>query len=592
MAFDATKPADSQTWDLAAADIRNNFKFITTNGIPVRYLSAAPTTNPNGDALSSADNGELWMNTNNGRLSIYKSTVGWVGLANNQIDIPVSFFGVTTAGSAAANTTALQAAVDYAETIAGDSGSLVGVRLVIDIPAFSISSTITVEAEHIYFEGLVRNTKITWAGGATYMFRFTTADNTWSGLRNLRLDGNDVATCGIYFDGDISQQTWLNHLSLQKFEGFCISVDDVYGAFIDNISGVGNSYGLLELRGTSSLNNMLTVSNCNLDGPDDGKYIIYHGGIGLINLVNIRIEKAGSTSYTLVYGTAGGYPVNLVNIQFDGASTITSLVRVPSAGTTTIVNCLGVFKGSTTTITDILTDSGTATNGAAWPTGATTLTAIAQGLCEITGANGALSFCDKSGGGSGSGAIFKRADGTNQFKFSIAGSAGNERLKVEYYSGGQWNTWMIFDGTVNGSTVAGITMSPFKTGVSGGATIGQVCFPSDGTLPQFFRDASNVTKLAVSGMVSHDYGAAAADWELTTAEAYGSYFVVTNASGAVNMIFPVASVVPGKIFVVKNTSGQVLTVKVTALTGGTIASTKNAVYTFNATDCVEIIEQP
>src|SRR5690348_5022434 len=79
--------------------------------------------------------------------------------------------------------------------------------------------------------------------------------------------------------------------------------------------------------------------------------------------------------------------------------------------------------------------------------------------------------------------------------------------------------------------------------------------------------------LDIDKYVSHDYGAAAADWTLNTAEACGSIFSVSNASGAVNMIFKYCQ--PGGFILVSNQSGQALTVKCTGGGAGiTIASTK------------------
>lgn len=93
----------------------------------------------------------------------------------------------------------------------------------------------------------------------------------------------------------------------------------------------------------------------------------------------------------------------------------------------------------------------------------------------------------------------------------------------------------------------------------------------------------------VLATASHDYAGAAVAWAMNVNEARASYVVVTNANGAVDAVLPAA--IPGKIYLVLNTSGQTLTFKVTGQTGGTIASTKFAVYMANATDVVEIMEQ-
>lgn len=74
--------------------------------------------------------------------------------------------------------------------------------------------------------------------------------------------------------------------------------------------------------------------------------------------------------------------------------------------------------------------------------------------------------------------------------------------------------------------------------------------------------------------VSHNYGAAAADWNLNAAETAGSVFSVTNASGSANAIFP--AVIPGKKFVVNNGSGAAITFKVSGKTGIAVANAKAA----------------
>ena len=89
---------------------------------------------------------------------------------------------------------------------------------------------------------------------------------------------------------------------------------------------------------------------------------------------------------------------------------------------------------------------------------------------------------------------------------------------------------------------------------------------------------------------TRNYEAAAVDWTLTTVEAAADYLVVTNASGAVNALLTTATFIAGKTYNILNTSGQILTFKRT--TGGTIASTKLAIYLAGATDVFEVYEQP
>jgi hypothetical protein len=93
----------------------------------------------------------------------------------------------------------------------------------------------------------------------------------------------------------------------------------------------------------------------------------------------------------------------------------------------------------------------------------------------------------------------------------------------------------------------------------------------------------------VNCTASHDYDGAAVDWTLTVAEAQCGYIIVTNANGAVNALLPEA--IPGKTYTITNTSGQILTFKVTGKTGGTVASTKRAFYTTVADDVIEVYEE-
>jgi hypothetical protein len=95
---------------------------------------------------------------------------------------------------------------------------------------------------------------------------------------------------------------------------------------------------------------------------------------------------------------------------------------------------------------------------------------------------------------------------------------------------------------------------------------------------------------AIAGMASHDYGAAAVAWTMTKAEATANLFVVTNASGAADAVFPVAQ--RGKQFSVYNNSGAAVTFKVQGQTGAATTNGKYSTWTMNATDCVKIYEQP
>lgn len=94
----------------------------------------------------------------------------------------------------------------------------------------------------------------------------------------------------------------------------------------------------------------------------------------------------------------------------------------------------------------------------------------------------------------------------------------------------------------------------------------------------------------IANTFTHDYAGAAVTKAMTAAEASAAFISVTNANAGVELNVPAA--VPGKMWVIYNGSGQTLTFKVTGQTGGTIANGKYALYTSNATDTVELMEQP
>lgn len=124
----------------------------------------------------------------------------------------------------------------------------------------------------------------------------------------------------------------------------------------------------------------------------------------------------------------------------------------------------------------------------------------------------------------------------------------------------------------------------------GGATFTGTITSSDLTAARTWTAPDATGSLSLNCTASHDYGAAAADWTMTAAEAACSYITVTNASLGVNAILPAAT--PGKVYTINNASGQILTFKVTGQSGGTIANTKWAFYTTGASDVLEVYELP
>jgi hypothetical protein len=92
--------------------------------------------------------------------------------------------------------------------------------------------------------------------------------------------------------------------------------------------------------------------------------------------------------------------------------------------------------------------------------------------------------------------------------------------------------------------------------------------------------------LALVKQVKHDFGAAAVAWNLNPAETQASHYIVSNASGAANVVFPGAF--PGKRFSVFNTSGATITFLVTGQTGVAVATAKRAILVCEDTDIARV----
>jgi hypothetical protein len=114
----------------------------------------------------------------------------------------------------------------------------------------------------------------------------------------------------------------------------------------------------------------------------------------------------------------------------------------------------------------------------------------------------------------------------------------------------------------------------------------------------YFYDCDIPTELSTSaeivldvevdnGIISHDYAASAVDWVLTTNESKATMLTTTNAGGAAKII---ALPIDGKMYVIKNTSGQTITIKTASSTGVTIATTKTATVIYTGTDYIKISE--
>ena len=89
------------------------------------------------------------------------------------------------------------------------------------------------------------------------------------------------------------------------------------------------------------------------------------------------------------------------------------------------------------------------------------------------------------------------------------------------------------------------------------------------------------------GVISHDYAAAAVAWTLTANEGKADILFCTNAGGAANIIAPA---IDGKRYIIKNTSGQTLTLKTASSTGITILNGKTATCIYTGSDFIKVSE--
>lgn len=90
-----------------------------------------------------------------------------------------------------------------------------------------------------------------------------------------------------------------------------------------------------------------------------------------------------------------------------------------------------------------------------------------------------------------------------------------------------------------------------------------------------------------NGIITHDYAAAAADWVLDANEGKATMLICTNAGGAARIIAPACD---GKMYVIRNTSGQTITIKTASSTGVTVANGKTATVIFTGNNFIKISE--
>ena len=139
---------------------------------------------------------------------------------------------------------------------------------------------------------------------------------------------------------------------------------------------------------------------------------------------------------------------------------------------------------------------------------------------------------------------------------------GAETLTNKTLASPTINTPAITGGTIAAST---ITSPAITGGTIAASTI---------TSPDLY--------VAIS---SHDYAGGAADWELSATEAKSAILTATNANGACAIVAVPDS---GKVYWIKNSTGQELTIKASGQAGVKIANGKTAAVYGNATDFVRL----
>ncbi len=247
-----------------------------------------------------------------------------------------------------ANSASLQYAVDSFITTSRNSQSTV--PIIIDA-GYNINTSIVIGATPAHspgtanvFKGRSNSAIIHWLGGAYPVFDFENEDSTGEGVEDLRIMGGGTATHLIYFAGLINEQTILKGLSLQDAE-VGISFLTSEKSSINIISG----YGLgkyIESRGsfyTTDAYRAINLIDSHFDAPvtvgDVTGCIIDPGTIGVVNIINTKVEEEGTTFYSAIKGLGinnyGTY--SFINSEFVGAGAtygLTALVEM--SGTSTI----------------------------------------------------------------------------------------------------------------------------------------------------------------------------------------------------------------------------------------------------------------
>jgi hypothetical protein len=89
----------------------------------------------------------------------------------------------------------------------------------------------------------------------------------------------------------------------------------------------------------------------------------------------------------------------------------------------------------------------------------------------------------------------------------------------------------------------------------------------------------NVTGAIVNAETAHDYSAGHADWTLSATEKLSATLICTNADAGANIIAPAEA----RRYIVRNASGQAITIKKSGGTGIAVANGKTAEVVYSAT---------
>jgi len=90
-----------------------------------------------------------------------------------------------------------------------------------------------------------------------------------------------------------------------------------------------------------------------------------------------------------------------------------------------------------------------------------------------------------------------------------------------------------------------------------------------------------------NGVITRDYGATAYAWTLDSNESNATMLICLNAGGNSNIIAPAKE---GKMYIIKNNSSKIITIKTATSTGVTIADGKKATVISNGNDFEKIAE--